>query len=92
MDIPEGVPHTWSACPPDVELPDGTVATGQFLMIYDYAEPTSFFPIEGTATLHSMRDYVRYDGVLEDICFPTLTAEQVKADAHFVWNDGLVRG
>lgn len=92
VDIPEGVPHTWSACPPGVTLPDGTVATGQFLMIYDYAEPTSFFPIEGTATLHSMTDYVRYDGAMADICFPTITAEQVKAGAHFVWNDGVVRG
>lgn len=91
VDIPEGVPHTWSACPPNVELPDGTVTTGQFLMVYDYAEPTSFFPIEGTTTLHSMSDYVRYDGALEDICFPTLTAGRVKAEAKFVCNESLVR-
>lgn len=92
VDIPEGVPHTWSACPPGVELPDGTQATGQFLMVYDYAEPTSFFPIEGTKTLGSMKDYIRYDGRLEDICFPKLTAQQVTAEAAFVWNDQLMGG
>ena len=32
------------------------------MMVYDYAEPTSFFPVEGTTTLRSMADYVRYDG------------------------------
>ena len=91
VDIPEGVPHTWTACPPDVALPDGTVATGEFLMVYDYAEPTSFFPVESITTLHSMADYVRYDGAIEDICFPTLTAARVAAEAKFVWNDGLVQ-
>ena len=90
VDIPEGVPHTWSACPPGVELPDGTTTTGQFLMVYDYAEPTAFFPVEGTKTLGSMADYVRYDGKLEDICFPALSPEQVKAHAAFVWNDAMV--
>ena len=90
VDIPEGVPHTWTACPPGVELPDGSKSDGQFLMVYDYAEPTSFFPVEGTTTLRSMQDYVRYNGALEDICFPTLTADQVRANARFVWNDGLV--
>lgn len=90
VDIPEGVPHTWSACPPGVALPDGTQSSGTFLMVYDYAEPTSFFPIQGTATLRSMADYVRYDGALEEICFPTLTAEQVRTGAAFVWNAGLV--
>jgi hypothetical protein len=59
-------------------------------MVYDYAEPTRFFPVEGTHTLNSMVDYVRYDGKLADICFPTLTAEQVKTGASFVWNDGLI--
>ena len=90
VDIPEGVPHTWTACPLGVALPDGTKATGQFLMVYDYAEPTTFFPVEGTKTLGSMADYLRYDGKWDDICFPELTPEQVKAEAAFVWDDGLV--
>lgn len=90
VDIPEGVPHTWTACPPGVALPDGTESAGAFLMVYDYAEPTTFFPIQGTQTLASMADYVRYDGPLEDICFPDLTPERVRGEAAFVWNDRLV--
>lgn len=90
VDIPEGVPHTWTACPPGVALPDGSESTGAFLMVYDYAEPTTFFPIQGTETLASMADYVRYDGPLEDICFPDLTPERVRGEAAFVWNDRLV--
>ncbi|RYC30168.1 hypothetical protein D3273_20035 [Lichenibacterium minor] len=89
VDIPEGVPHTWTACPPGVALPDGTETTGRFLMVYDYAEPTSFFPIQGTTTLKSMADYIRYDGPLEAICFPELTPERVRDEASFVWNDHL---
>ena len=30
VDIPEGVPHTWTACPPGVDLPDATMTTGRF--------------------------------------------------------------
>ena len=59
-------------------------------MVYDYPEPTTFFPIMGFKTLGSMADYVRYDGKLDDICFPELTPAQVKCEAAFVWNDGLV--
>lgn len=90
VDIPEGVPHTWTACPPGVALPDGTTATGQFLMVYDYAEPTTFFPNRGTKTLNSIADYVPYDWPLEQICFPELTQEQVQGNAAFVWNDRVV--
>nr|WP_042671869.1 hypothetical protein [Methylobacterium sp. B34] len=92
VDIPEGIPHTWTACPPGVALPDGTETTGRFVMVYDYAEPTSFFPVKGTGTLASMADYVGYDGELADICFPALTAEQVTSEATFVWNGGLIHG
>ena len=90
VDIPEGIPHTWSACPPGVILPDGTQATGEFLMIYDYAEPTTFFPIESTRTLASMVDYVHYDGPLEAICFPDLSPQRVQSEAAFVWNARLI--
>ncbi|KAK4631784.1 hypothetical protein CLAFUW4_03068 [Fulvia fulva] len=30
-----GVPHTFTACPAGVKLPDGSVSTGSFLMVYD---------------------------------------------------------
>ena len=34
-----GVPHTFTACPTGVKLPDGTVSTGTFVMVYEYEEP-----------------------------------------------------
>jgi len=39
---PKGcVPHTWTACPPGVKLPDGTVSQGKFT---EYEDVTTFFP------------------------------------------------
>ncbi|MGI4801614.1 MAG: hypothetical protein ACRYG8_47815 [Janthinobacterium lividum] len=86
VDIPPGVPHTWTACPAGVPLPDGTVSGGSFLMIYDYAEPTGFYPTDGTATLASASEYRPYAGDLEAISFPRLTPEQVAGQASYIWN------
>ena len=33
VEIAPGVPHTWTACPPGVTLPDHTASDGRFLMI-----------------------------------------------------------
>lgn len=90
VDIPEGVPHTWSACPPGVELPDGSKASGEFLMVYDYAETTTFYPMKDTKTLTSFADYIRYDDDVTAICFPELTATQVMKEAAFIWNKELI--
>ena len=38
VDAVGGVPHTWSACPAGVRLPDGTVSDGKFTMVYEYEE------------------------------------------------------
>lgn len=86
VDIPPGVPHTWTACPAGVPLPDGTVSGGSFLMIYDYAEPTGFYPIRETTTLVSAAEYRPYTGDLEAISFPRFTPEQVAKQASYVWN------
>ncbi len=86
VDIPPGVPHTWTACPPGVPLPDGTVSNGRFLMVYQYAEPTGFCPVQDTATLVSAAEYRPYAGDLEAISFPRLTPEQVAERASYVWN------
>lgn len=86
VDIPPGVPHTWTACPAGVPLPDGTVSGGSFLMIYDYAEPTGFYPILETTTLAAAAEYRPYTGDLEAISFPRLTPEQVARQASYVWN------
>ncbi len=86
VDIPPGVPHSWTACPAGVPLPDGSVSAGSFLMIYDYAEPTGFFPVAETTTLASAAEYRPYTGDLGAISFPRLAPEQVVSQASYVWN------
>ena len=70
-------------------LPDGTASDGRFLMVYEYSEPTGFFPVEGTATLPSAADYQPYAGDLEAIRFPRLNAQEVAKRASFVWNKAV---
>ncbi len=89
VDIAPGVPHTWTACPPGVRLPDGTVSDGQFLMVYEYSEPTGFFPVAETATLNDVDRWDPYAGDLETIRFPHLSARQVVEQACLVWNREL---
>ena len=85
VDIAPGVPHTWTACPPGVRLPNGMVSDGSFLMIYEYAAPTGFFPIVETGTLSAAADYQPFTGDLEAIRFPVMTASDVVARATLVW-------
>lgn len=92
VTIAPGVPHTWTACPAGVVLPDGTASDGRFTMIYDYAEPTGFFPCAGTATLARASDYVAHTGELEAIRFPALAAPDLVAGAALVWNRRVARG
>lgn len=72
-----GVPHTFTACPKDVKLPDGTVSTGKFTMVYEYEEPTSFFPTASTEVVKEVSQYQPFVGPLEDIRFPKMTAAEV---------------
>ncbi len=85
VHIHPGVPHTWTACPPGVVLPDGTASDGRFLMIYEYSDPTGFFPIGNTTPLSNAADYQPYSGDLEAIRFPRLSAQEVVERASFVW-------
>ena len=91
VDIAPGVPHTWTACPPGVGLPDGSASDGQFLMIYEYARRTGFFPTDRKTPLASAAEYERYSGDLEAIRFPALTAQAVAEKASFVWDRDLRR-
>ena len=86
VTIAPGVPHTWTACPPGVRLPDGTVSDGRFLMVYDYAEATRFFPCQGTATIADAAGFQDYEGPLEAIRFPDLDARAVVARAALAWD------
>ncbi|KIY04212.1 uncharacterized protein Z520_00905 [Fonsecaea multimorphosa CBS 102226] len=96
VTIAPGVPHTWTACPPGVSVPVSqgpTMTTGDplqviqsegtFLMLYEYEEPTAFFPTRQTATLASVDDYERCDD-LETIRIPSLSADQVRQRCWFV--------
>jgi hypothetical protein len=51
ISIGSGVPHTWTACPPGLDLqklglsPDEQIVSdGQFLAVFQYDSPTAFFP------------------------------------------------
>ena len=92
VDIAPGVPHTWTACPPGVRLPDGSTSDGRFLMIYEYSRRTGFFPTEGITPIHEAAAYRRYTGDLDAIRFPKLTAREVVERASFVWDKAVEAG
>jgi len=85
VTIGPGVPHTWTACPPHVKMPDGEVSQGRFLMVYEYEQSTGFFPTDGVDTLRSAREYVEYKGDLDRIRFPAMTAADVVREGKLVW-------
>ena len=85
VTIRPGVPHTWTACPPGVKLPDGMVSDGKFLMVYEYEELTGFFPTSQTNTFGSVDEYEKYEGSLEDIRFPKLTGDEIVKEATLIW-------
>lgn len=99
VTIAPGVPHTWTACPEGVTIPNqngaqtdgGSITSeGRFTMLYEYEEITGFFPTAQTDRLGSVEDYVRCDD-LESIRIPALTAEQVKERCWFVRNGDVWR-
>ena len=89
VTIAPGVPHTWTACPDGVKLPDGTCSEGQFLMVYEYEAPTGFFPTAQIDTLANINDYKKFEGDLDKIRFPRLDAEAVVKQARLVWGREL---
>ncbi|KAF3021117.1 hypothetical protein E8E14_013504 [Neopestalotiopsis sp. 37M] len=91
VDAIGGVPHTWTACPPGVRLPDGSVSTGTFTMVYEYEEPTAFFPTASTEPITSATEYKEFTGNLDDIRFPVFNAREVVERAHIVFNKELLK-
>lgn len=89
VDIRPGVPHTWTVCPSGVQLPDGYVTNGTFTMVYEYEEPTGFFPTQETRTLSDVNEYEPYEGPLDRIQFPSLPPQQVVEQATFVWHHDI---
>lgn len=86
VDIAPGVPHSWTACPAGVRLPDGSVTQGRFLMVYQYEAATSFFPTASTAPLGSAADYRAHTGDVETIRIPAMSATTVAARCRCVWD------
>lgn len=65
-------------------VPEPIISTGQFLMVYEYEEPTGFFPTKQTATLADVEQYERCDD-LDSIRIPALSASEVENSCTFVW-------
>tara|TARA_R110002060_G_scaffold41238_9_gene52753 strand:- start:597 stop:1250 length:654 start_codon:yes stop_codon:yes gene_type:complete len=93
--IGPGVPHTWTACPPGLDLQElgvsgdqKIVSEGTFTAVYEYEEPTAFFPTRQTDKLKEEDEYVKCDD-LQGIKIPAFSLEQLKADAWFVWGRGF---
>jgi hypothetical protein len=100
VTIAPGVPHTWTACPAGVEPVDKTgnggsehrASEGRFLMIYEYEEPTGFFPTKQVKTMKKVEEYVRCpDAELEGIRIKEMSKQEVLQDAWFVWDRKIVR-
>ena len=89
--IGPGVPHTWVACPPGLDLQqlgisgdENVVSEGRFTALFEYEEPTSFFPTAQTETLSDPAEYVKCDD-LQSIRFPVMSIDEIKDRAMFVW-------
>ncbi|KXT09014.1 hypothetical protein AC579_7873 [Pseudocercospora musae] len=72
-----GVPHTFTACPAGVKLPDGSTSSGTFTMVYEYEEPTTFFPTESMEVVDDPTNFKPWEGDLESIRFPIMSAQDV---------------
>ncbi|KAM0543278.1 hypothetical protein ACHAPJ_012362 [Fusarium lateritium] len=89
--IGAGVPHTWTACPPGLDLlelgvskGEKVISEGKFTAVYEYEEPTGFYPTAQTQLLEDENAYMRCDD-LQKIRIPEFTLDQLKKDAWFVW-------
>jgi hypothetical protein len=91
VDIAPGIPHTWTACPAGVRLPDGTISEGRFTMVYNYEQVTAFSPTRSTRSMTEAAEYERFTGDVAEIAFPKLSPAQVTEQGRFVWNHDLRR-
>lgn len=88
VTIAAGVPHTWTACPKGVVVGNEVEAQGRFLMVYEYEEPTAFYPTKQTGTMGGVSEYVKCED-LEAIRIPLLSRDEVNQRCFFVWNEEL---
>lgn len=93
--IGPGVPHTWTACPPGMDFQalglsgeKQPLSKGKFTAVFEYEEPTGFFPTRQMELLKTEEDYVKCDD-LQGIRIPAYSIEQLKKDAFFVWGKSV---
>ena len=86
VDTVGGVPHSFTACPAGVKLPDGSVSNGKFTMVYEYEEPTRFFPTVSTKVVKDVSEYKAWEGDLDVIKLPKMNADQVVAKAQVIFD------
>lgn len=90
VTIGPGVPHSWVAAPPGIDLQmlgiadTPVISDGEFLAVFEYEVPTAFFPTAQTNTLRSGEEYVKCED-LEGIRIAPMDAEALKEKAWFVW-------
>ena len=90
VTIARGVPHTWVAASPGLNLQllgvsdEEIVSDGQFLAVYEYEKTSAFFPTKQTHTLLEESDYVKCDD-LHSIRIPEMSVDYLKKEAFFVW-------
>jgi CubicO group peptidase (beta-lactamase class C family) len=96
VSIGRGVPHTWTACPPGLDLQrlglsdERIVSVGQFLAVFQYDAPTSFFPTRQTEILKNEAEYQRCED-LHSIRIPEFKIEDLIKNAWFVWGRGVMK-
>jgi hypothetical protein len=59
-------------------------------MLYEYEEPTAFFPTRQIETINNVEEYERCDD-LESIRIPKLSAQDVHERCWFAWDRMLTR-
>jgi hypothetical protein len=94
--IAPGVPHSWTACPPGLDLQalgvtdERIVSDGTFLATYEYEDATTFYPTEQRRRLLEVGEYVPCED-LQAIRFPQMEVSDVVEKAWFVWGDCVRR-
>jgi hypothetical protein len=90
--IAPGVPHTWTACPAGLNVSkalglegeEDVISNGKFMAVYEYDQPTGFYPTAQTEKLGDVGEYVKCED-LHGIRIGKMGVEEVLSRARFVW-------
>lgn len=74
-DIGPGVPHTWRGLPAGMLLPDGSIHSGESIMVFFYQEEVRGF--ESVKTPDLLEDPIDLEDVRGEYAFPKVTQEDV---------------